>query len=41
MLLDRELNPKHQVVNTGIVGAIKEYIQKLKKQKKLKTLELI
>jgi hypothetical protein len=30
MLLDRELNPKHHVVNTGIVGASKEYIQKLK-----------
>ena len=30
MLLDRELNPKHQVVNTGIVGASKEHIQKLK-----------
>ena len=30
MLLDRGLNPKHNVVNTGIVGASKEYIQKLK-----------
>ena len=30
MLVDRDLNPKHHVVNTGIVGASKEYIQKLK-----------
>ena len=30
MLLDRGLNPKHHVVNTGIIGASKEHIQKLK-----------
>ena len=30
MLLDRNLNPNHKVVNTGIVGASKEYLQQLK-----------
>ena len=30
MLLDRGLNPKHHVVNTGIIGASKEHIEKLK-----------
>lgn len=30
MLIDRGLNPKHQVVNTGIIGASKEYLQQLK-----------
>ena len=30
MLVDRDLNSKHHVVNTGIVGASKDLIQKLK-----------
>jgi len=30
MLLDRNLNPNHKVVNTGIVGASKKHLQQLK-----------
>ena len=30
MLIDRGLNPKHHVVNTGIIGASKKYLQQLK-----------
>jgi hypothetical protein len=30
MLIDRNLNPKHHVVNTGIVGASKKHLEQLK-----------
>ena len=30
MLIDRDLNPKHKVVNTGIIGVNKKHIQQLK-----------